>query len=163
MTHLLSGTNINRKKAHGNCANCIWFSKSDCISVMRWYNQLYTCMYSCSRENTHTHTHTHTHTFPGTDSGWVMSASPYCYCDGSRFKGQQSAFISQTYTLSLSLPRLCLSTLSHSCPRTTSTHTHTHTHTQVGKVLGVVWNWQLSAVPDTHSVCCWLATSQELT
>lgn len=28
--------------------------------------------------------------------------------------------------------------------------------------MGVVSNWQLSAVPNTHSVCCWLATSQVL-
>lgn len=83
---------------------------------------------------------THTHMFPSMESGWVMSASPYCYCDGSRFKGQESAFISQTYSLSLShsLPWLCLSTLSFSCPHTTSVScTHTHKNTQVGKC----WGW----------------------
>lgn len=110
-----------------NCANYLWLSKS---------YQLF------QRE--------HTHRLPSMDSGWVMSASPYCYCDGFRFKGQQSAFISQTYSLSLS-HGVCLSALSHSCPYTTSV-SFTHTQTKVGSW----WGWcqtDNSLLCQTHTLC----------
>lgn len=81
------------------------------------------------------------------NSGWVMSASPYCYCDGSRFKGQQSAFISQTLSFSLSLSPLSLFVYSVSLlPWHYFCLLHTHINTKVEKH----WEWEEA---DTSLLC----------
>lgn len=129
----------------------LWCSmQGQFYSAMRSCNQLHTCT-SAGRTRTHAHAHTltltHFHMFPCTDGGWVMSASPYCYCDGSRIKRQQSAFISQTNSLSPLCRTIALTLLmssSHTHPLS-HTHTHTHTHAHVGECLG----WC-----QTESLCC---------